>query len=286
MWGAVASGHELLSRICQDRKLAHDEGFLKAYVRKQPPIARMTMPLYGTGKDRHKRRPVEVEVRWTEVTLLPPKNAPHEEDEPLTLVALHVRQVGRCRKRKRFESFLLSTCPIKTDEQALEAVGWYGQRWAGEVGHDVLKNGLNLERMPVKEVKEFKRLLALEGPVAAQVTQWVQQAREANPPLVTKVFDREMLKELRQACGYYKEKAPKRWTVPTVVETLARIGGADVRENRPAGWRSVLRGWRRFEEFRRISKFARTGKAPREKREALAGEAGAEPALEPRKKKG
>jgi hypothetical protein len=284
-WVAADEGHELVSRISQDRRLAHDEGFLKAYVRQQPAIGQMTMPLYGTGKNRHRPRPIEVQVRWTEVTLLPPANADHDQNEPLTMVALHLRQVGRVRGKKRFESFLLTTCPIKTDEQALEVVGWYGQRWAGEVGHDVLKNGLNLEHLPVKDVDDFKRLVALEGPVAAQITQWVELARQASPPLVTKVFDRETLAELRQACRYFKEKAPARWTTPTVVETLARLGGADVRPNRPAGWRSVLRGWRRFEEFRAIRTFTTTGKVPGKTRTAPQ-EAGPEPAPVGRKTKG
>lgn len=283
-WTATEAGHELVSRITQDRQLAHDEGSLKAYVRKQPPTAQMTMPLYGTDKKRHQPRDIQVELRWAEVTLLPPKKAPHEQDEPLTMVVLHVRQVGRFSGKKRFESFLLTTCPIETDHQAVEVLGWYSQRWAGEVGHDVLKNGLNLEKIPVRDVDGFKRLLALEGPVAAQVTQWVQQAREPNPPLVTKVFAPSTLRELRQACAYYKEKAPKRWTVPMVVQTLARIGGADVRPNRPAGWRSVLRGWQRFEEFRRISEFARTSKAGES--EELPQQTGGDRGGRPRKNKG
>lgn len=261
LWLALALGHEVISRATQDRCLEHGEGYLKAFLRSQPAVARMRMPLYGAGKQRHQPRWIEVELRWSEVTLTPPTSAPAEQSEPLTLTGLHLRQVGRA-GRKRFESFLLTTCPVRTDEEALEIVGWYGHRWASEVGHDVLKNGLNLEKFPVRDVKAFQRLLALEGPVAAQVAQWVHAARQPQPPAVTKVFRRETLQGLRQACRFYKEKAPPRWTVATVVETLARLGGADVRPNRPPGWRAVLRGWRKFEEFEQIRTFAQTGQVP------------------------
>lgn len=254
-------GHELVSRACQDRHLAHEELTLKAFLRQQPAIAQVTMPLYGRGKHRHRKGCIEVQVRWSEVTLLPPKNADPEHDKPLTLVAIHLSEVGR-RGKKRFESFVLTTCRVETDEEALEVVGWYGYRWASEVGHDVLKNGLGLEKEPVADVEAFKRLLALEGPVAAQVARWVSLARQPKPMAVSKVFDRATLEGLRDACQFYKEKAPSRWTLVGVVETLARLGGADVRPNRLPGWRVVLRGWQRFEQFRQIAEFARTGKAP------------------------
>lgn len=254
-------GHELLSRACQDRLLEHEEMSLKQLLRQQPPIAEVTMPCYGPGQRRHRAGRRTVQVRWSEVTLSPPKNADPEHDAPLTLVGLHLQEVGR-RGTKRFESFLLTTCPVETDEQALEVVGWYGYRWASEVGHDVLKNGLGLEDDPVADVEAFKRLLALEGPVAAQVARWVSLSRQPKPMAVSKVFDQATLTELRQACAFYREPPPKRWTLVGVVDTLARLGGADVRPNRRPGWRVVLRGWQRFEQFRQIAEFTRTGQAP------------------------
>jgi len=269
---AKQRGHELVSRACQDRCLEHEEVTLRPFLRQQPPIAQVTMPLYGKGKHRHRKSHIEVQVRWSEVTLSPPKNADPEHAKPLTLVAIHLQQAGR-RGKKRFESLVLTTCPVETDEEALEVVGWYGYRWASEVGHDVLKNGLGLEKEPVADVEAFKRLLALEGPVAAQVARWVRLARQPKPMAVSKVFDRATLAELRHACQFYKQRTPKRWTLVGVVETLASLGGADVRPDRPPGWRAVLRGWQQFEQFRQIVEFARTGKAlPRQAQETRVSE--------------
>lgn len=279
LWVALAQNHELITRVTQNRALDHGDGKFKAFLRRQPVIAELTMPLYGKGKARHRPRQAKVQVRWSEVTLLPPKSAPADQDEPLTMTGIHVREVGR--GEKRFESFLLTTCPVRTDEEALEVVGWYSHRWASEVGYDVLKNGLGLEKEPVENVEAFKRLLALEGPVAVQVARWVHLSRQPKPPAVTKMFDRATLDELRQACRFYREKAPERWTLTNAVETLARIGGADVRPNRKPGWRVVMRGWQRFEQFRQIRAFTQTGELPQreaeEREEPESEEEGEEP---------
>ena len=48
-----------------------------------------------------------------------------------------------------------------------------------------------------------------------------------------------------------------------VIATLGKIGGGDIRATRPAGWRTVLRGWQRVEEFGQIAAFLRATRAPR-----------------------
>lgn len=262
LWRAVHEDRELITRATLNRDLEHGEGTLKAFLRSQPLSAQMAMPVYGSGPARRRPRLIQVQLRWAQVILSPPASAPADQSEPLPLVGVHLRQVGRVGKRKRFESFLLTTCPVDSDEQALEVVAWYSDRWSCEIGHDVLKNGLHVEDEPVDDVDAFKRLMALEGPVAAQVAQWVSLARQPKPPAVTKVFPRSTLDELRQACRFYRERAPVRWTVVNVVETLARLGGGDVRADRKPGWRVVLRGWTKFEEFRQILAFGRTGQRP------------------------
>jgi hypothetical protein len=255
LWLARKHHHELITRFTQNRLLEEDT-HLKRYLSRQPLAVVLTMPIYGSRKDKHRPRKAEVELRWTEVTLWPPKSASAEQFEPTVVVALHLYERRPPRGKKRFESFLLTTCEVVTDEQAVEVVYWYGHRWGGsEVGHDILKNGLELELMRIRNVEATKKLVALEGPVAAHAAQWVAASRQAKPPAVKTYFDRETLQELRQACVFWRVPLSKGWTLPKVVEALARVGGAEVRPDRLPGWRVVLRGWRRFEEFRSIRAF-------------------------------
>lgn len=251
--------HELITRFTHNRVIEEDD-HLKQYLAHQPLAVTLRMPIYGSCKDKHRPRLAELELRWAEVTLWPSKTASHEQFRPVRVVGVRLYERHPPRGKKRFESYLLTTCKVGTDEDAVNIVYWYGHRWGGsEVGHDLLKNGLEVEKMRVKNVQATRKLLALEGPVAAQVGQWVAASRQPKPPAVSTYFNRETLRELKQACAFWHVPTSRGWTLPKVIDALARLAGADVRADRRPGWRVVLRGWRRFEEFRAIQAFVRDG---------------------------
>lgn len=254
---AVERRHELLTRATQDRRL-RDGGTLRGHLRRRPRAAEMTLAVHtrGASGEVH-RRTATVQVRWARVTLLPPKNDPWAEPTPLPVVAIELYEAAPPPGVDRLHSRLLSTCETAGIEDVLQQVRWYGDRWGVEVGNDVVKNALDFEGLPLRDVAACTRVLALAGPVAAQVARWVALSRQSPPPVVSRVFEASTLACLGEYCRYAGVTAPGVWTVPGVVSTLGRLGGGDVRRNRPAGWRVVLRGWQRFEEFRALRVFLR-----------------------------
>lgn len=263
---AITQGHELLTRAAQDRRLVGG-GTLYRHLRRRPQAATRTLTLHARdAQGRVSTRQATVEVRWDRVTLRPPEHDPWASPTPLSVVAIELYEAYPPPGAVRFHSRLLSTCRTETlaDVQAQNL--WYPDRWAVEVGNDVVKNALNFEDLPLHDVAACERALALAGPVAAQVARWVALARPSPPPPVTTVFAPETLKDLAQYSRFVGVKVPAVWTVPGVVRVLGQMGGGDVRRDRPAGWRVVVRGWQRFDAFRALRTFldeeARTNAAP------------------------
>ncbi len=258
-WGsltdALDNGHELLTRAAQDRRLVGG-GTLYRHLRQTPRAADVTLTLHV--RDAHgnvSTRQATIEVRWTRVSLRPPSHDPWMSPTTLSVVAIELYEAHPPPGVTRFHSRLLSTCQTKDLADVLDQVQWYSNRWAVEVGNDVVKNALDFEGLPLRNVTACERALALAGPVAAQVARWVALARQSPPPPVATVFEPATLRDLAQYGRFVGVKVPAVWTVPGVVRVLGRMGGGDVRPNRPAGWRVVLRGWQRFEEFRALRTF-------------------------------
>lgn len=256
-WSEARSAHqELIARCTQNRRLVGG-GKLFSSLHAQPCVARVTLSAYTrTRRGKLQRRDASCEVRWKVVQVLPPKTDLLVPQTPLELVALEVYEARPPRGTQRLHSRLLTTCAVTTAKEAVQIVLWYSDRWGVEVGNDLVKNGLELEAIPLKDAAAFRRTVAVVGPVAAQVAQWVAQSRQSPPVPVAEVFDRETLDELSAYSRYLKLPCPAVWTVKLVVATLARAAGADVRRSRPPGWRVVLRGWQAFSEFRAIRAFS------------------------------
>jgi hypothetical protein len=125
----------------------------------------------------------------------------------------------------------------------------YPNRWGVEISNDILKNAINIESLQIKNKNEFIRALALAGPAAMQVANWIALSRKPDPPKVEEIFDKETLTYLEHYSKYLNISIPEKWTMEEVIKTLGKLGGGDVRKGRPPGWRIVLRGWQRFVEF-------------------------------------
>jgi hypothetical protein len=257
LYDAVANGDKLITRATQNRRLEGTDHKLHVYMRRRPVTAciQLTLAIRNAKKGCARTRVALVQVRWARVTLTPSRYADPEQRMPLTVTAISLQEVRPPRRSKRFQSLLLTTCEVEDTAAALMVVRYYGVRWGVEIHNDVLKNALELETMGVADLQAFQRLVAVTGPVAAEIARWVSLSRQPTPPPVGELLDRSTLKALRVACAFHRVPTPAKWTLPSVLFALARIGGADVRPNRPPGWRVVWRGWKRFEDFRRIRGF-------------------------------
>lgn len=262
---AQQDGHQLLTRATHDRRIVESSKKLKKYITQKGCTFRTKLTLHSRTPGQKRERTAEVRVQWKQVTLIAPKSVTGNERKPIRVTAIHVVEDQAPRKHKRFESWLLTTCPIHSHEDAAQCVGWYGQRWGIEVAFDVLKNGLNMEEITITDIAGFRRLVAVSAPVAAHIASWLAEARKPEPVKVGKAFTKKQLKDLELACTYFHVTVPREWTMQTVVVAIAKMAGADARPSRLPGWRNVYRGWLRLQEFVEIRSYRPSKPTPNTK---------------------
>jgi len=71
----------------------------------------------------HEQRTAQVDLRYLEVEFRPPSH--HPEKKVLKLWVVHVVEPSPPADAEPVEWFLLTTCTIKTSEQAQECLRWY-----------------------------------------------------------------------------------------------------------------------------------------------------------------
>jgi hypothetical protein len=256
---AIDNHREIIVRSSQNRKIKDSHLKLREFLHSKPCSAKMTITVYRKDKiGKPYQTKTLVEVRWSRIYLMPPQNDIFAKKEALEYTAMELYEKIKPRKKERFKSYLLTSCCVKNIEDAVFVIKLYPNRWGIEVSNDILKNAIKIEDLQIKNKNEFKKAVALAGPVAMQIANWISLSRKPEPPQVEEIFDKETLKYLEHCSNYFNISIPDKWTMKEVMKTLGKLGGGDVREGRPPGWKIVLRGWQRFVEFSQTIKYTLT----------------------------
>jgi Transposase DDE domain len=202
-------------------------------------------------------RTAQVQIRFATVTLVSTRK--HKRRKPVKVEAIFLREVNAPKNVEPVDDVLLTTCPVRTAQQALVVVDHYNQRYLIEPVHRMWKSGFHLEREPVSDLASFKRQLAILVPMATHLAQWTYASRETPQAPAAPHITEEMLEDLKEACRYHKLTLPRRpWTIKDLVIRLAQLGGYEPRPDRQPGWIVIWRGWREFRRFVALFEYARS----------------------------
>jgi hypothetical protein len=176
-------GPKLLVRGSQDRILAEGQGHLweKVIRQEMAGIQEIHVP-------RQKNRPARIAklaVRFAEITLKPPQRKTGLPE--LTLWAVLAQEVGGPAEAEPIEWMLLTTCEVRTFEQAVEKLAWYAVRWGIEVYHRTIKSGCKIEDRQLGQAKRIETCLAIDMVVAWRIFYLTKLGRET-PEVPCTVF--------------------------------------------------------------------------------------------------
>lgn len=107
-------------------------------------------------------RTATVEVRWAQVTILPPEVPTKKTWPPLRLWAVWVVEPHPPADVEPLEWMLLTDLPVENWPQAQEKIQWYRRRWGNEEWHRMLKSGCGAERREFTTAEHLQRALAFE----------------------------------------------------------------------------------------------------------------------------
>ena len=207
-------------------------------------------------------RRAKLAVRWTKVELCPPRNDPRYRT-PLSVFAVHVREVDPLLGVEPIEWMLLTSEAVETDNDAQTIVTWYTFRWTIEEWHKTEKTGCRLEAAQLKSADALVRLAALTAVVAVRLIQLRDLAQSAlSAPRDVSAGSPASLPGVPAASespAALQGMVPDPWITvvsrlarcaPTALTprlfwlTLAKRGGYLGRRcDTPPGWQTIWRGW-------------------------------------------
>ena len=175
------------------------------------------------------KRLASCELRFRRVTLPATHAVPGAE--PVSLYAVHVREVAPPEGEEPVQWFLLSTVEVRTARDAADIVGFYLQRWRIEDWFRILKSGCRVEFLLFRTAERLQRAIAINAVIAWRImvmTLLGRQVPECEPQLM---FTDQELAFLRDYATRYALQAPER--LGDAVRLVAHLGGYRDRKHDP-----------------------------------------------------
>jgi hypothetical protein len=159
----------------------------------------------GKQKARNKRdgRKAEVSIRFKKEEIKAPY--PHEKKDPVSLYIINVCEENPPEGIEGVDTYILTTMPVNTIEDAEKCVKYYRLRWRIEDWHRVIKTGCKTEELAHKTADRLKRVIAINLAIAWKIMLMTLLGREA-PDLPGEILFSEIEIEVLKAFAEKKLK--------------------------------------------------------------------------------
>ena len=195
-------------------------------------------------------RSVKMMLRYTTVTLLPPKNRPKGATfmplQPQRVQVIEAREVDVPDPKKAMRWVLVTDLSVQTDEDAYQILRYYSYRWLVERFHFVLKSGLNIEDSQLESLHALHNWLGVCSSVAWRLLWLMYQGRRTPDVSCEPIFTRDEW----QALSVYMTKDPRPPTKPPtlyqMIRWIGQLGGfigrkSDGEPGVKVLWRGLIR---------------------------------------------
>jgi hypothetical protein len=248
---AAAQEHDalFLIRARTDRLLVAEESSghdsLLEAVAHAPLLGSLGVEIPGNGK--RKARSASVAVRVAQVTIKPPPRRGAAKAsgsiEPIAVNAIWAVEEVAPESVEPISWVLLTNLPVGDFEAASERIGWYGQRFAIETWHKVLKSGCQVERCLLETAERLTRYLTLFSIIGVRLMHVAYLARSQPQLPATAVFSQEEIEALH--VRVHRTRPPAQ--PPTLREAVRMIGSLGGHLGRKGdgepGMTVIWRGW-------------------------------------------
>jgi hypothetical protein len=223
---ATKNGPDVLIRASRttQRSVVDEENEINPlwdYIYAKPVEGGMRLAIPSKG-DR-KARVAELDIRYAQVELCPPKRL--SKSKPITLWAVYALEANPPKDCEATEWLLLTTVPTLTLADAFERLSWYACRWNIEIFHRTLKSGCHIEDRRNATAESLEACLALDLVVAWRIMYLTKLGRETPNVSCRIVFEDA---EWQALCCYHARTPNPPETPPTLgeaVRIVAKLGG-------------------------------------------------------------
>ncbi len=168
-------GVDLLVRAAMNRGVEQEERLLWEAVKSQAVSAQLAIQI--PARHGQTARTAELEIRWRQVRLNPPRRRTQEHLPRITVWAILATEKSPPPEVSPIEWMLLTTVPVNSVQDAIEKIEWYACRWGIEVWFRVLKSGCKIEDRRLATAERLMRCLALYSVIAWRILYATMLAR-------------------------------------------------------------------------------------------------------------
>jgi hypothetical protein len=216
-------------------------------VNASPVRATRTLELKQTPKRAARQAPLE--IRALRVTMQSPRDRRDSSLPPLTFNIVLAEEVQGPSDGTAVRWVLVTTLPIDTEEQILQALDYYAARWTIEVYYRVLKTGCRVEQIQLETLERVKNCLAFYKIIAWSVLYLTHLSRECSEIPCSAFFTDD---EWQPTWRIVKKEPPPKKTpsLSQFMALVARLGGYNGRATEPPpGTQVIWTGLRRILDF-------------------------------------
>lgn len=208
---------------------------------------RITVP---RGDDRPSRD-ATLTLRWRKLTLCRPANHRGQPpSQPVTLWFVDAKEEHPPAGEPPIHWLLATTLEIQDEQDSLQVLQWYTDRWRIERFHFVLKSGCGIERHQLETAERTQRLLATLSIVAWRLLWLTYEARRDPEAVCTRVFSTEEWHMLHFATQRHIALPALPPSLATAVRQVAILGGFQNRKHDgQPGVKVLWRGLRRLPDL-------------------------------------
>lgn len=226
------SGPKLLVRAnrCRERRVedqnneqakSEEQPLLWDYMKEQTIAGELQ--IHVPRKAQKPGREAIVEVRFSRVTLQPPKNS---EFQPLNNVwAVYVIETGAEDIDSAIEWMLLTTVEVHTFEEAEKVISWCNGRWGIEVYHRTLKSGCRIEDRQLGSAESLQACLGIDMVIAWRIYHLTMLGREIPEHPCTVFFEEIEWKSLWCLSNNSSTTPAEPPTLRQAIRMLGQLGG-------------------------------------------------------------
>jgi Transposase DNA-binding/Transposase Tn5 dimerisation domain len=240
------SNCELLLRAKQSRELAEGLRLFDKLESLEPAGIFKTTIKKNRGLE---EREAELEVRFTSVTLMPPKKRSRKGLFPIPINVISVKEINFSGKES-VEWVLLTTLSINNFEDAVQYIKWYSMRWLIERYHYTLKSGCQVEKLQLEDSDRIDCAAAVYCVVAWRLMYVTYLGRNEPDEPALIMLEKHELEALYSFVNKTKKPPKQPLSNKEAVLLIARLGGFNNRKSDGVpGLKVIWRGLSRLKDI-------------------------------------
>lgn len=259
------SPHAAILRCAQDRSVAGDLDKAFAAVAAAPVLGATLVAVPRAAyqpEPNIPQRQARLQIRVATLTITPSQRK-HPHRQPVVWTLLDVRESDPPAGVEPLHWYLWTNLPVRTLDEVLEILRYYGFRWRIEDFHLILKSGCQVEKLELETAQRLSKAALLYAAVAVRLLTLRDLARvEPDAPCTTILTEDEW-----QVLWTRFAKAPLAAdtpppTVKQIVRWIGQLGGHLGRKR--DGLPGVRTLWRGFRDLTVLAAGFRAGKKLRQ----------------------